>query len=161
MKLDHTKTETACDGLNRVPFPPKAKHGVAFPVRCPRTLRPRANQLAHDIRGICRRNPEWAHRAQADRLRTLLLLQADRLRTLLLLQASWCKGGRKREIPIRNDEQRQLLDVAKALAKGGSLIPVDKTYKSICGNSARNATAQKSTRFTVTVIGMPRSATGN
>ena len=47
----------------------------------------------------------------------------------LVLQASWCKGGRERAIPIRNDEQRQLLDAAKALAKGGSLIPVDKTYK--------------------------------
>ena len=73
MKIDHTTTETACDGLNRVPFPLKAKPGVALPVRRPRTLRPRANQLAHDIREICRRNPEGAHRTQVDRLRTLLL----------------------------------------------------------------------------------------
>ena len=54
--------------------------------------------------------------------------QADR-GDKLVLQASWCKGGREREIPIRKDEQRQMLDAAKALAKGGSLIPVDKTYK--------------------------------
>jgi len=73
MKIDHTTTETAYDDMNRVPFLLKAKPGVALPVRRPRTLRPRANQLAHDIRGICRRNPEGAHRTQVDRLRTLLL----------------------------------------------------------------------------------------
>ncbi len=47
----------------------------------------------------------------------------------LVLQASWCKGGRERAVPIRNDVQRQLLNRAKSLAKGGSLIPADKTYK--------------------------------
>jgi len=54
--------------------------------------------------------------------------QADR-GDVLVLQASWCKGGRAREIPIRTEEQRQLLDAAKALANGGSLIPVDLSYK--------------------------------
>jgi hypothetical protein len=73
MKIDHTTTETAHDGVNRVPFPPKATSGVALSGRRPRTLQPRANQLAHDIRAICRRNPEGAQRTQADRLRTLLL----------------------------------------------------------------------------------------
>jgi len=48
---------------------------------------------------------------------------------VLSLKASWCKGGRPREIPIRTDEQRQLLDAAKALANGGSLIPPDQSYK--------------------------------
>nr|WP_199724829.1 phage integrase N-terminal domain-containing protein [Noviherbaspirillum saxi] len=48
---------------------------------------------------------------------------------VLLLKASWCKGGRPREIPIRTEEQRQLLDAAKALADGGSLIPPDQSYK--------------------------------
>ena len=89
MKIDHTTTETACDGLNRVPFPLKAKPGVALPVRRPRTLRPRANQLAHDIREICRRNPQGAHRAQKDRLRTLLLCakRLDRRKKVVNLTA--------------------------------------------------------------------------
>lgn len=54
--------------------------------------------------------------------------QADR-GDVLVLQASWCKGGRAREIPIHNQEQRELLDAVKTLANGGSLIPVDISYK--------------------------------
>jgi hypothetical protein len=48
---------------------------------------------------------------------------------VLSLKASWCKGGRPREIPIRTDEQGALLEAAKALAHGGSLIPLDQSYK--------------------------------
>ena len=44
--------------------------------------------------------PEWADRG-------------DRL----ILKASWTKGGLLREIPIRTDAQRALIDEAKALAK--------------------------------------------
>ena len=57
--------------------------------------------------------PEWADRG-------------DRL----ILKASWTKGGRLREIPIRTEDQRALIDEAKALAKAtaqGSLIARD-TY---------------------------------
>ena len=46
----------------------------------------------------------------------------------LVLKPSWAKGGRAREIPIRNEEQRQVLDDAKALAGKGSLIPADQRY---------------------------------
>ena len=46
----------------------------------------------------------------------------------LVLKESWTKGGREREIPIRNDEQRQVLDEAKRFAGRGSLIPADKSY---------------------------------
>lgn len=46
----------------------------------------------------------------------------------MVLKASWAKGGRAREIPIRNEEQRQELDAAKALAGKGSLIPADRNY---------------------------------
>jgi hypothetical protein len=47
----------------------------------------------------------------------------------LVLKASWCKGGREREIPIQTREQRQLLDDAKALAAGKSLVaPGYATY---------------------------------
>ncbi len=55
--------------------------------------------------------PEWADRG-------------DRL----ALKASWTKGGREREIPIRTAEQRQVLDEAKQLAVRGSLIPKASRY---------------------------------
>ncbi|MCX7214505.1 MAG: integrase domain-containing protein [Burkholderiales bacterium] len=47
---------------------------------------------------------------------------------ILALKDTWTKGGRAREVPVRNAEQRQLLDEAKAIAGRGSLIPADKTY---------------------------------
>jgi hypothetical protein len=46
----------------------------------------------------------------------------------LALKDTWTKGGRAREIPIRNDEQRQLINEAKSLAGRGSLIPAGRTY---------------------------------
>jgi hypothetical protein len=55
--------------------------------------------------------PEWADRG-------------DRL----ALKDTWTKGGRAREIPIRNEEQRRVLDEAKCFAGRGSLIPADKHY---------------------------------
>ena len=55
--------------------------------------------------------PEWANRGN-----------------ILALKDTWTKGGRAREIPIRNDEQRQVLDDAKSLAGRGSLIPADRSY---------------------------------
>jgi hypothetical protein len=55
--------------------------------------------------------PEWADRGN-----------------VLALKDTWTKGGRAREVPVRNAEQRQLLDEAKALAGRGSLIPAEKTY---------------------------------
>ena len=48
----------------------------------------------------------------------------------LVLKDSWTKGGREREIPIRTQQQRQLVDEAKALAKGKSLVaPRYSTYR--------------------------------
>lgn len=44
------------------------------------------------------------------------------------LKASWTKGGRPRDIPIRNDAQRELLDRVGKLAGGGSLIPAGRSY---------------------------------
>lgn len=46
----------------------------------------------------------------------------------IILQASWCKGGREREIPITNDYQRDVLMRATALAGKESMIPNDKSY---------------------------------
>jgi hypothetical protein len=50
--------------------------------------------------------------------------QGDRL----VLKGSWTKGGRPREIPIRNDGQRQLLQRVHQLVGKGSLIPAQRTY---------------------------------
>jgi len=46
----------------------------------------------------------------------------------LVLKDSWTKGGKPREIPIRNDEQRATLDRAHKVAGQGSLIPGSRTY---------------------------------
>lgn len=43
----------------------------------------------------------------------------DRIR----LKDSWTKGGKAREIPLRNDYQRSILNKAHAIAKNGSMIP--------------------------------------
>jgi len=55
--------------------------------------------------------PEWADRGDK-----------------LVLKDTWTKGGRAREIPIRNEEQRRILDEAKRFAGRGSLIPADQRY---------------------------------
>jgi hypothetical protein len=46
----------------------------------------------------------------------------------LQLKASWCKGGRAREVPIRTAEQRALLADVHRLAGKGALIPAHRTY---------------------------------
>ena len=51
-------------------------------------------------------------------------LQGDHIR----LKSSWTKGGRARTVPITNEDQRQLLAEAKALVKGGALIPPNLNY---------------------------------
>ena len=44
------------------------------------------------------------------------------------LKSSWTKGGRARTVPIRNEEQRHLLNEVKALARSGALIPPHLNY---------------------------------
>ena len=46
----------------------------------------------------------------------------------LVLKASWCKGGREREVPIRTEGQREVLDRAHRLAGHGSMIPSGRSY---------------------------------
>lgn len=46
----------------------------------------------------------------------------------LVLKASWCKGGREREVPIRTQEQRNVLERAHRLAGRGSMIPSERSY---------------------------------
>jgi len=57
---------------------------------------------------------------------------ADRADTLVL-KSSWTKGGRPREIPIRTEEQRRVLDQAHQLAGKGSMIPPERSYKTQVG----------------------------
>ena len=47
----------------------------------------------------------------------------------IVLKASTTKGGRPREIPVLNDEQRRLLDEVRALVGGGALIPGHRNYR--------------------------------
>jgi integrase len=47
----------------------------------------------------------------------------------LHLNASWTKGGRERDVPTTNDEQRQVLTGFKAHAGAGSLIPAEMSYR--------------------------------
>jgi hypothetical protein len=44
------------------------------------------------------------------------------------LKASWCKGGRARELPVRTTAQREAVDYAKKIAGNGSLIPDHLKY---------------------------------
>ncbi|MDA0338669.1 MAG: integrase domain-containing protein, partial [Proteobacteria bacterium] len=46
----------------------------------------------------------------------------------LRLKRSWTKGGKPREIPIRTDAQRSVLEQAHRLVGKGSLIPGTKNY---------------------------------
>ena len=55
--------------------------------------------------------PEWADRGDT-----------------LVLKDTWTKGGRAREIPIRNEEQRRCSTRPRRFAGRGSLIPADKRY---------------------------------
>ena len=51
-------------------------------------------------------------------------------RDVLVLKDSWNKGGREIQIPVLTAEQRQLLDEAKALVNGKSLVaPGYTTYR--------------------------------
>ncbi len=47
----------------------------------------------------------------------------------LRLKDTWTKGGKAREIPVRTQAQREVLDRAHRLAGRGSLIPRDRNYR--------------------------------
>jgi len=63
-------------------------------------------------------------RAESIKIRPAWADRGDKL----VLRASWCKGKRAREIPIRTAAQGWLLREAKTLAGRGSLIPPDSRY---------------------------------
>ena len=64
-------------------------------------------------------------REEAIKFRPNYAIKDDHIR----LKASWTKGGRARTVPVLNDEQRQLLEDVRKLARGGALIPPDQNYK--------------------------------
>ena len=47
----------------------------------------------------------------------------------ITLKASWTKGGKPREIPVRTEAQRLVLGRALQLAGNGSLIPSSRNYR--------------------------------
>jgi len=47
----------------------------------------------------------------------------------IVLKESWTKGGKAREIPVRTETQRAVLNRARLLAGKGSLIPSSRNYK--------------------------------
>jgi hypothetical protein len=53
--------------------------------------------------------------------------QADR-GDHIALQASWCKGGRAREVKLTHARQRALLDEVRAVCGSGAIIPQNKSY---------------------------------
>ena len=57
----------------------------------------------------------------------------------IVLKASWTKGGKAREIPIRTQAQRQLLDEVRRFAGRGALIPSNKNYVQQMRTYERNA----------------------
>jgi hypothetical protein len=46
----------------------------------------------------------------------------------IALQASWCKGGRAREVALVHPRQRALLDEVRHLCGDGSLVPDGRSY---------------------------------
>ena len=63
-------------------------------------------------------------REEAMKIRPCIADQCDHL----FLKASWTKGGRERIVPIRTEQQRNVLDRAHQLAGRGSLIPSNRNY---------------------------------
>ena len=46
----------------------------------------------------------------------------------IAVKASTAKGGRPRDVPVLNDEQRRVLDEARTLAGAGAMIPPERNY---------------------------------
>ena len=79
---------------------------------------------------------------------------------VLVLKASWNKGGREIRVPIRTPEQHQLLEEAKALAKGKSLVRLAIARTTSTSNtSAPSASGSASTACTAIAIATRSGAT--
>jgi integrase len=67
-------------------------------------------------------------REEAIKFRPKVAVEVIEVGQAIKLKASWCKGGRARDVPIRTAEQVALLQEVAAFCKGGSLIPSNKLY---------------------------------
>lgn len=131
---------------NRLVWVRKWAQSVGKPGLVPRSndtfgLAPRAKGLTNRAKPL---TPEMLAKVPDERVRLVLRLEAEfglrreealKMRPViadrgphLALKASWCKGGRSREIPIVRPEQRALVGEVLALVKDGSLIPPDMNY---------------------------------
>jgi len=63
-------------------------------------------------------------REESIKFQPLYAMQGDHIK----LKSSWTKGGRARTVPIRNEDQRRLLEEVRTLARGGALIPPQLNY---------------------------------
>jgi hypothetical protein len=63
-------------------------------------------------------------REEAMKIRAIIADQDDHL----FLQGRWTKGGRGRIVPVRTEQQREVLNRAHLLAGHGSLIPSNRNY---------------------------------
>jgi len=63
-------------------------------------------------------------REEALKIRPALADRGDRL----ALRASWCKGGRYREVSLTHPKQRALLDEVKAVTGSGTLLDGGRNY---------------------------------
>ena len=70
---------------------------------------------------------QWAFGLRCKESIMIRAAWADRGDRIMLMD-SWAKGKREREIPIRNAEQRQVLDEIKRFVGKGSLIPKTMRY---------------------------------
>jgi hypothetical protein len=78
----------------------------------------------------------------------------------IALKASWCKGGRAREIRITHPRQREILDAVAKLAGDGSSRPgalTSSTSKHIRRKPAAQASARPMACATLTPSGATRS----
>jgi len=63
-------------------------------------------------------------REEALKFRPAIADKGDRI----ALKASWCKGGRYREIPVHSERHRALLDELRAMVGAGSLIGEGRNF---------------------------------
>lgn len=94
---------------------------------------PRAEATGGDRMGALPERMQLAIRLQMAfglRLEESLKLRPARadLGDRLALAPAWCKGGRPRDVPVINADQRALLDRLHQVCGGGSLIPAQHTF---------------------------------
>ncbi len=129
-RFDGWRRRSARTTSSSAPMPPTASR-----IGCTSPTSPKQRSLSwtsYNIRTPCTRMSlrlQAAFGLRREDSIKIVPAWADRGDTLVL-KDSWTKGGRELQIPIRTLEQRQLVDEAKALVKGKSLVaPGYTTYR--------------------------------